>query len=77
MLDQYKSPTRKLISFFNKSRDKWKEKCINAKKEIKNLKNNLRYLKNKNQDLKDENSALRKRLAEITNEAEVLKKNKK
>jgi len=32
------SPLRKLVSFFKRSRDKWKEKCKTAKRQIKSLK---------------------------------------
>ena len=52
MSDKYSSPIRKLIPFFVTSRDKWKEKCQLAKKEVKRLKNNIQYMKNANQELK-------------------------
>ncbi len=46
----YKSPRRKLVKFFEKSRDQWKAKCIDAKVTVKNLKNRIRYLEaNKNE----------------------------
>jgi hypothetical protein len=34
----YKSPTRKLVRFFNKSRDQGKAKCLEAKAIAKGLK---------------------------------------
>lgn len=34
----YKSPQRKLVSFFVQSRDQWKEKCRGAKARLKQLK---------------------------------------
>lgn len=40
----YKSPVRKLARFFEKSRDRWKAKCREAKKTIKYLKNRVRFL---------------------------------
>lgn len=40
----YKSPVRKLARFFEKSRDQWKAKCLEAKKTIKYLKNRVRFL---------------------------------
>lgn len=35
MADEYRSPLRKLVVFFQSSRDKWKEKCQEAKYELK------------------------------------------
>jgi hypothetical protein len=40
----YKSPMRKLIRFFEKSRDQWKAKCQTAKATVKRLQNRVRYL---------------------------------
>jgi hypothetical protein len=34
----YKSPQRKLVPFFARSRDQWKEKCRGAKATLKQLK---------------------------------------
>jgi hypothetical protein len=42
----YKSPPRKLLRFFEKSRDQWKAKCAEAKKVIKRLKNRIFFLEN-------------------------------
>jgi hypothetical protein len=38
-----KSPRRKLVKFFEKSRNQWKAKSIDAKVVIKKLKNRIRY----------------------------------
>ena len=40
----YKSPQRKLVKFFEKSRDRWKAKCCEAKIEVKRLKNRVWFL---------------------------------
>ena len=40
----YKSPVRKLARFFEKSRDRWKAKCREAKRTIKYFKNRVRFL---------------------------------
>jgi hypothetical protein len=40
----YKSPRRKLVRFFEKSRDQWKAKCLQAKAGAKGLKHRIRYL---------------------------------
>jgi hypothetical protein len=37
-LSSYRSPIRKLLPFFCRSRDKWKAKCKAAKRENKSLK---------------------------------------
>jgi hypothetical protein len=37
--NQYRSPVRKLLPFFERSRNGWKKKCKEAKAEIKRLKN--------------------------------------
>ena len=37
-LDEFRSPVRVLASFFQKSRDKWKQKCLDAKTELKRFK---------------------------------------
>ena len=34
----FRSPLRKLVVFFQRSRDKWKEKCKEAKRELKSVK---------------------------------------
>ena len=40
----YKSPTRKLVKFFERSRDQWKAKSAEAKAMVKRQKNRIRYL---------------------------------
>ena len=40
----YKSPQRKLVRFFEKSRDQWKQKHHAAKRALKRLDNRVRYL---------------------------------
>lgn len=40
----YKSPRRKLVRFFEKSRDQWKAKCLTAKAQLKGLQHRMRYL---------------------------------
>lgn len=37
-MESYRSPLRKVAVFFRKSRDKWKNKCQDAKHELKLLK---------------------------------------
>ena len=40
----YRSPLRKLLNFFEKSRDGWKAKCLAAKRKGKSLANNVTAL---------------------------------
>ena len=42
--DSYKSPVRKLVPFFKRSRNQWKAKCQEAKYKVKLLKNKIRYM---------------------------------
>lgn len=63
----FKSPPFKLIAFFRKSRDKWKNKYAEAKKKIKRKTDQVRYYKNRNADLK-------KRIRELENEISESKK---
>ena len=37
----YRSPRHKLLSFFERSRDRWKAKCLSRKREAKALTNNV------------------------------------
>ena len=62
---RYKSPRRKLVAFFEKSRDQWKAKCIDAKAMIKKLKNRIRYLEASRNDWKTKAIELEKELARM------------
>jgi len=41
---QYRSPQRKLVTFFEKSRNQWKAKCREAKAMVRRLKNRAAWL---------------------------------
>lgn len=60
--NSYKSPVRKLVNFFEKSRDNWKEKYLLNKKENKKLKNKVCALTASQQKWKNETLLLRKQL---------------
>jgi hypothetical protein len=72
MLEQnsYKSPVRKLVNFFEKSRDNWKEKYQHNKKENQKLKNKVFALKTSQQKWKSETLLLRKQFKEAANRTE-------
>lgn len=73
MKDKYNSPLRKLVTFFEQSRDNWKAKYVEAKRNIKLLENQQRRLQ-KSRDkwktqvaqLKSENRALKLALNQQT-----------
>lgn len=77
----YKSPRRKLVVFFEKSRNQWKTKCQEAKKALKLLKNRIRFLeesknywKNRVKELEDEVTQLKANEQARQEELDRLKK---
>lgn len=65
MEEVFKSPIKKLIQFFEKSRDKWKKRAKKAIKEVRANKKRIQFLetsknslKNKVHELKEKNKAL-------------------
>jgi len=50
----YKSPKRKLVRFFEKSRDQWKAKHHQAKANVKRLSNRIRFLEKSKGELKNQ-----------------------
>lgn len=77
----YKSPRRKLVVFFHKSRDQWKTKCQEAKKALKLLKNKIRFLeasknywKSRVKELEDEVAQLKANEQARQDELDGLKK---
>lgn len=80
----YKSPRGKLLRFFQRSRDKWKAKCLAAKVRLKQLKHRLGYLEQSKQAWKAraqqhaaEVAELRARLAETEGALAELKKKRR
>lgn len=62
----YKSPRRKLVKFFEKSRDRWKAKCREAKTLVKRLKNRVRFLEHSRDRWKAKASTLEAELQQVT-----------
>jgi hypothetical protein len=58
----FRSPLRKLVVFFQRSRDKWKERCKKAKRENKSLKICLAKMKERRDRWKDRAIALEEEL---------------
>jgi len=76
----YKSPRRKLVRFFEKSRDQWKAKCLEAKATAKGLKHRIRYLEQSKVAWKTRAKELEKELAWMKaqqNRAQSLENDKK
>lgn len=49
---KYKSPLKKLVKFFEESRDKWKEKYFEKTKELKRVTNRIYDLENRKDEWK-------------------------
>ena len=49
----YKSPLKKLVVFFEKSRDSWKAKYVEKKLELKRAKNQINDLKQRKESWKE------------------------
>jgi len=78
----YKSPQRKLVRFFEKSRDQWKAKCLEAKARVKRLSNRIRFLekskdhcKDRIRELEADRARLEAQVRARDKEIEALKKN--
>ncbi len=66
---QYKSPKRKLVQFFEKSRDQWKRKCSDAKAMVKRQNNRIRFLEASKEKWKTKAIELEKELARMKAQA--------
>ena len=53
-MQKYKSPIKKLVSFFEQSRDAWKEKTIILRNEVKKCKNRIKFLEESKSKIKAE-----------------------
>lgn len=70
----YRSPRHKLLAFFERSRDRWKAKCLAAKQKAKALLNNVVALRRSREHWKalacqyrDEVQRLRQELEQVKN----------
>lgn len=61
----YKSPLRKLVKFFEQSRNQWKEKYEKAKRKVKQLSNRVRYLETSKEQWKQKAIKLEQELKEL------------
>jgi len=65
MESDYKSPLRKLVRFFEKSRDKWKERALKSSEDIIRFKNRIKFLESSKAKVIAENRSLKEKLALI------------
>ncbi len=72
---EYKSPLKKLVKFFEKSRDNWKSKYFEKKKELKRAKNQINDLKQRKEDWKDRAIKAESKLKELNIDSSEVKKN--
>ncbi len=70
----YKSPLRKLVKFFEQSRDQWKEKYFTQKTQVKQLQNRVRYLEKTKQEWKQKAQTLKAQVKQKELEAKTLQK---
>ncbi len=80
----YTSPVRKLVRFFEKSRDQWKSKHHQLKTLVKRQQNRMRFLeqskhhwKSRVKTLEAEVARLKAREQALAKEVEVLKKSER
>ncbi len=66
---KYKSPSRKLVKFFEKSRDNWKAKYQELKYKMKLMQNKIRYLEKRK-------THLNQRIKELQQELDQYRKKK-
>lgn len=65
MDNDYKSPTHKLVKFFERSRNQWKKKALEAKNKTKLCKNRIKFLETSKASLKWEVKSLRAELEKV------------
>lgn len=70
---EYRSSVRKLAKFFEKSRDKWKQKCLAAKQRVKRLQTKVADLQKSRERWKKEARQLRCEVSELRAELEAQK----
>lgn len=71
---ELKSPVKKLASFFQRSRDGWKAKYMNSKRERKKLNNQVRAVEKSRAHWKEAALQQRERCRQLARELEELKR---
>ena len=78
MEHSYKSPVRKLVTFFERSRDGWKAKCRELKKQLKKEQNQVRAVERSRAAWRKKAEDAARRVEELESElAEVQKSSRR
>jgi hypothetical protein len=70
---QYRSPIKKLATFFERSRNRWKRKCLDSKQRVKLLQTKVADLQASRERWKQEARVLRSEVARLRAECEAEK----
>jgi hypothetical protein len=73
-VDEFRSPVRKLVRFFQRSRDNWKRKCIEAKRRCKLLANQVRAVEKSRAEWRARAEELAERVSRLEGELSELKR---
>ncbi len=73
-LGSFRSPVRKLARVFRDSRDRWKDKCQLAKRELKRLGNQVRAVEKSRDHWKHRFQEQRKQVKDLERELERTKR---
>jgi hypothetical protein len=73
MEDNYKSPLKKLVTFFEMSRDQWKKKAVKAKIKNKLCQNRIKFLEMSKASLKTQNKELKNEKEKLLQELKMIK----
>ncbi len=65
MIVQYKSPLKKLVKFFEKSRGNWKERSTDLQRKLIYCKNKINFLAKSKAKIKSENKTLKARISTL------------
>lgn len=71
---EFKSPQKKLVRFFQQSRDGWKAKYMDCKRELKRLGNQVRAVEKSRSHWKDVARQEQARCKQLARELEELKR---
>lgn len=73
-LDQFSSPTSKLVRFFERSRDRWKSKYVELKRTSKRLENQVRAMEKSRACWRERAEEAERRLSRLEQEMGQSKK---
>ena len=62
---EFRSPHRKLVRFFERSRNQWKQKCVDAKKRCKLLANQVRAVDKSRERWRNQAEAAEQRVRDL------------